>query len=172
MLRHDLGFPGPIITDSLGMEGLRLTLDSAEAAWRAVALLPRPALHVCPTTRLAFEFLILTATRSSEVRGAVWTEFDLDGAIWNIPKERMMKSRKPHRVPLNERCMAILRAARALNPDGVLVFEGTKKGRPLSDMTLTKLLRDVGLGERATAHGFRSSFKNLACPSERYQSLS
>ena len=124
-----------------------------------VALLQRPALRGWPTTRLAFEFLILTATRSNEIRGAVWSEFDLDNAIWTIPKERM-KSRKAHRVPLCERCLAILREARALNPDGTLVFEGTKQGRPLSDMTFTKLLRDAGLGESATAHGFRSSFKD------------
>ena len=111
-----------------------------------------------PATRLAFEFLILTATRSGETRVAVWAEFDFEKALWIIPKERM-KSRNDHCVPLSGRCLAILQQARALNPDGDLVFEGTKKGRPLSDMTFTKLLRDAGLGERATAHGFRSSFK-------------
>ena len=111
-----------------------------------------------PTTRLAFEFLILTATRSGETRGAVWSEFDLDGAVWTIPKKRM-KARRDHRVPLGERCLDILRQARTLNPHGLLVFEGTKRGQPLSDMTFTKLLRDAGLGGRATAHGFRSTFK-------------
>ena len=124
-----------------------------------VAMLQRSSQRGWPSTRLAFEFLILTATRSSETREAAWSEFDLEKAIWVIPKERM-KSRKAHVVPLSERCLAILRQAHALNPHGLLVFEGTKRGRPLSDMTFTKLLRDVGLGERATAHGFRSSFKN------------
>ena len=124
-----------------------------------VAMLQQPSRNGWPTTRLAFEFLILTATRSSEVRNAVWAEFDFDNAIWDIPKERM-KSRKAHRVPLSQRCLQILREARALNPDSQLVFEGTKRGRPLSDMTFTKLLRDAGLGEKATAHGFRSAFKN------------
>ena len=124
-----------------------------------VAMLQQPSRSGWPTTRLAFEFLILTATRSSEVRNAVWDEFDFDNAVWEIPKERM-KSRKAHRVPLSQRCLQILREARALNPDGQLVFEGTKRGRPLSDMTFTKLLRDAGLGEKATAHGFRSAFKN------------
>ena len=122
-------------------------------------MLRRSSQRGWPTTRLAFEFLILTAARSGEIRGAVWSEFDLGKAIWVIPKERM-KSRKSHAVPLSPRCLAILRAARTLNPHGVLAFEGVKKGRPLSDMTFTKLLRDVGLGERATAHGFRSSFKD------------
>ncbi len=112
-----------------------------------------------PATRLAFEFLILTATRSGETRAATWLEFDLDAAKWIIPRQRM-KSRRDHSLPLSERCLDILRQARALNPDGLFVFEGTKRGQPLSDMTFTKLLRDAGLGERATAHGFRSSFKN------------
>ena len=124
-----------------------------------VAMLQQPSRKGWPTTRLAFEFLILTATRSNEAREAAWSEFDLDNAVWVIPKERM-KSRKAHSVPLSDRCLEILRQARALNPDSQLVFEGTKSGRPLSDMTFTKLLRDAGLGERATAHGFRSAFKN------------
>ena len=124
-----------------------------------VAILQQPSQNGWPTTRLAFEFLILTATRSAEVRDAVWSEFDLDNATWEIPKERM-KARKAHRVPLSQRCLQVLRQARALNADGQLVFEGTKRGRPLSDMTFTKLLRDTGLGEKATAHGFRSAFKN------------
>ena len=124
-----------------------------------IARLGSPAQRGWANTRLAFEFLILTATRSSEVRGAVWSEFDLDKAIWVIPKHRM-KSRKSHGVPLSARSVAILREARALNPDAELLFEGTKRGRQLSDMTFTKVLRDAGTGERATAHGFRSSFKD------------
>ena len=119
-----------------------------------------------PATRLAFEFLILTATRSGETRGATWSEFDPHRAKWIIPKQRM-KSRRDHSVPLSERCLDILRQARALNPDGLLVFEGTKRGRPLSDMTFTKLLRDAGLSDRATAHGFRSSFKTWCAVAEK-----
>ena len=110
-----------------------------------IARLRSPAQRGWANTRLAFEFLILTATRSSEVRGAVWSEFDLDKAIWVIPKHRM-KSRKSHGVPLSARSVAILREARALNPDAELLFEGTKKGRQLSDMTFTKVLRDAGTG--------------------------
>ena len=119
-----------------------------------------------PATRLAFEFLILTATRSGEAREATWSEFDLDKAMWTIPKHRT-KSRRDYIVPLSPRCLDILRQARALNPGGLLVFEGTKRGQPLSDMTFTKLLRDAGLGERATAHGFRSSFKNWCSEVEK-----
>ena len=110
-------------------------------------------------TRLAFEFLILTASRSGEVRLATWDEFDLDAALWTVPSERM-KARVAHTVPLAPRALAILRGARAAYPKSELVFPGTKPGLPLSDMTLTKVLRDAGLDGKATAHGFRSSFKD------------
>ena len=107
------------------------------------------------TTSLALEFLILTATRSGETRGAVWPEFDVNGATWTIPAERM-KARDAHRVPLSKRCLQILETAKRLNPNSELVFP-SKNGTALSDMTFTKLLRDEKLD--ATAHGFRSSFK-------------
>ncbi len=110
-------------------------------------------------TRLAFEFLILTASRSGEVRFAAWDEFDLDAALWTVPAERM-KARVKHEVPLATRTLAVLREVRAAYPTSKLVFPGTKPGLPLSDMTLTKVLRDAGLNGRATAHGFRSSFKD------------
>jgi integrase len=110
-------------------------------------------------TRLAFEFLILTTSRSGEVRLANWTEIDLHNALWTVPAERM-KARVEHVVPSAPRAMAILREARATYPTSDLVFPGTKRGLPLSDMTLTRVLRDAGLGGKATPHGFRSSFKD------------
>lgn len=110
-------------------------------------------------TRLAFEFLILTASRSGEVRLATWDEIDLDAALWTVPAERM-KARVEHAVPLAPHAVAILREARAAYPKSEFVFPGTKPGLPLSDMTLTKVLRDAGLNGKATAHGFRSSFKD------------
>jgi integrase len=112
-----------------------------------------------PATRFAFEFLILTAARSGEVRFAAWTEINLDRALWTVPAERM-KARVEHVVPLSPRAIAILREARAAYPTSELIFPGTKPGLPLSDMTLTKVLRDAGLNGKATAHGFRSSFKD------------
>ena len=121
-----------------------------------VATLHHPGPRRQPITNLAFEFLILTATRSGETRGARWPEIDLKTATWTIPKERM-KARTPHRIPLSARCLEILQAARMLKPDSELVFEASKAGKPLSDMTFTKMLRDMELV--ATAHGFRSSFK-------------
>lgn len=111
-------------------------------------------------TKLAFEFLVLTATRSGETREALWSEFDLDKAIWTVPAARM-KAKKLHRVPLPPRCIAILEEAATLKRDGDdLVFPGTKDKKPLSDMTLSKLMRELGIA--AVPHGFRSSFRDWA----------
>ena len=132
-----------------------------------IARLREPTQRAWQTTRPALEFLILTATRSSETREAMWSEFDLEKGLWVIPKERMGKSRKKHVVPLSRRCLEILYEMKAVNPCSSYVFEGTKKGRPLSDMTLTKLLRDAGLGKEATVHGFRSSFKDWCAEREK-----
>ena len=118
-----------------------------------------------PITKLAFEWLILTATRSSETRGAMRTEVDEATALWVIPKERMKgrkKDRREHVVPLSARCLKIAQEARTLNPDSELLFPGPYTGVQLSDMTLTKVLRDLKLADRATAHGFRSSFRDWA----------
>jgi integrase len=115
--------------------------------------------HSLPSTRLAFEWLILTATRSGETRLAHWKEVDEREGLWILPRERT-KTRRSHAVPLAPRCLEILRRARTFFPSSDLIFPGSKPGSPLSDMTFTKLLRDMGLAHRATAHGFRSSFKN------------
>jgi integrase len=111
-------------------------------------------------SRLAFEFLILTATRSGEARGAAWSEMDLSGRLWIIPAQRM-KARTEHIVPLSDRATAILETARAAFSGSDLCFPNAK-GLRFSDMVFTKALRDLGLGERATAHGFRTSFKTWA----------
>ena len=108
-------------------------------------------------------FLILTAARSGEARGACWSEMDLDAREWRIPGPRM-KAGQPHRVPLSDAALAVLReAAPFRDPDCDLVFPSPlKPGAMLSDMTLTKVLRDTGLADRATVHGFRSSFRDWA----------
>ena len=111
-------------------------------------------------TKLAFEFLVLTATRSAETREAVWSEFDLSKAVWTIPAARI-KAKKDHRVPLSARCLAILTEAKTLKRStDDLVFPGTKDTKPLSDMTLSKLMKDLGIA--AVPHGFRSSFRDWA----------
>ncbi len=105
----------------------------------------------------ALEFLTLTAARSGEVRGTTWSEIDLDAGTWSIPAERMKASR-PHRVPLSVRAVELL--------EGLPRFEGTdlvfpgKSGKALSDMTLTAVLRRMKVN--ATAHGFRSTFRDWA----------
>ena len=114
-----------------------------------------------PATKLVFEYLILTATRSAEARGALWDEIDLDAKLWTIPAfdpvtGRRMKSGEMHVVPLSDRAIEILMDARGFHDDPV-VFPGTQ-GQPLSDNTLSKLLRDGGIA--GTPHGFRSAFKD------------
>ena len=109
-----------------------------------------------PATVLAFEFLVLTACRSGEVRGAQWKEIDLEAREWRIPAERM-KTRREHRVPLSTRALAVLREARA-SADGSRWVFASPRGRPLSGTALVKLVRDLRIG--AVPHGFRSSFRD------------
>ena len=107
--------------------------------------------------KLAFEFLVLTAARWGEVRGAKWSEIDAAGSVWTIPALRM-KAKRPHRVPLPGRAVEILDAARALG-DGPLVFPG-RTGAPLSEKRLRRLLQQQGVA--AVPHGFRSTFRDWA----------
>ena len=110
--------------------------------------------------KLCFRFLILTAARSGEARGATWAEIDLDALEWRIPAERM-KGGREHRVPLSDAARDVLARAWLLEDGSGLVFPSpSRAGRPLSDMTLMKILRDRGLAERATVHGFRSAFRD------------
>ena len=112
--------------------------------------------------KLCFRFTILTVARSGEARGATWSEMDLDNRLWTIPAERM-KGGAEHRVPLSGAALTVLHEAAPLRGDDDLIFPSPRKrGRPLSDMALTKVLRDYGLADRATVHGFRSCFRDWA----------
>lgn len=112
--------------------------------------------------KLCFRFLVLTAARSGEARGAAWPEIDEKAREWRIPGNRM-KAGVEHRVPLSDAAVAVLEQARVLDDGSGLVFPSVvKPGRPMSDMTLTKVLRSTGLADRATVHGFRSSFRDWA----------
>jgi integrase len=102
--------------------------------------------------------VILTAVRSGEARGAHWDEIDPGARMWIIPVQRM-KGGKEHRVPLSDRAWAILKEMQELRQND-LVFPGSKQGRPLSDMSLLMLLRELRSG--ITTHGFRSTFKDWA----------
>lgn len=108
--------------------------------------------------RLALEAVILTAARSGEVRNMTWGELDLDAATWTVPAERM-KAGREHVVPLTPQAVVLFERMKAHRRDYTdLVFPGQKRGKPLSDMTLTKALRDMGVS--VTAHGFRSTFRD------------
>lgn len=102
----------------------------------------------------ALLFAILTAARSGEVRGATWDEISAD--VWEIPADRM-KAKRPHRVPLTAEALEVLTWARERST-GDLVFPGARAGKPLSDMTLLKILKDAELP--FTPHGFRSTFRD------------
>ncbi|AWW75433.1 integrase [Erythrobacter sp. KY5] len=108
--------------------------------------------------RLALEAAILTAARSGEVRLMTWSELDLEAATWTVPAERM-KAGREHVVPLSPQAVALFEGMEPHRREYTdLVFPGQKRGKPLSDMTLTKALRDMGVG--VTAHGFRSTFRD------------
>ena len=115
-------------------------------------------------TKLAFEFLVLTACRSGEVRGARWGEVDLAAATWTIPADRM-KAKTEHRVPLSARCLEVLDEAARIESRtapaaaGDLLFPSIT-GRQMSDATMSKLVRELGID--AVPHGFRSSFRDWA----------
>lgn len=100
------------------------------------------------------EFVILTACRSGEARMATWAEFDLNAALWSISGERM-KSGRPHRVPLSPPVLMVLHALPKFEGTE-LVFPGRDVTKPLSNMSLTAIMRRMKL--EAVPHGFRSTF--------------
>ncbi len=116
--------------------------------------------NVGTQSKLALEYLILTAARTGEVILAKWAEIDLESRTWTIPAERM-KARVEHRVPLSERCLQILKAAKLFTHGEGYVFAGRSEGKPLSNMSLAMALRRMGRTD-ITVHGFRSSFRDWA----------
>jgi len=109
-------------------------------------------------TKLAFEFMILTATRTSEVIGARWEEIDRDARCWTIPGDRI-KAGREHRVPLSKRCLDLLDRAAKLADGGPYVFPGRYPKRPLSNTVFLMALRRMKRDD-ITGHGFRSSFRD------------
>ena len=100
--------------------------------------------------------MVLTAVRSGEVRGATWGEVEVSRGVWIVPAERM-KASQEHRVPLSSRALEVLREAEEFADGSGLVFP-SPRSKPLSDSTLSKLLRELGV--QAVPHGFRSSFRD------------
>lgn len=116
-------------------------------------------------SKLALEFLILTAARTSEVLKAEWKEFDLDAKLWTVPASRM-KAKRVHRVPLSDRCVGILTEAKTISGKSDFVFPGRSEAAPISNMTMLTILRRMKLS--VTAHGFRSSFRDWAAETTAY----
>ena len=133
--KHHRALPHAEVADAI------TTVRASHAHWATVA---------------ALEYLVLTASRSGEVRKARWDEVDIGTATWTVPAGRM-KMQREHRVPLSERALQILAEARKWADGSGLIFPSVT-GRPLSDNTLSKLLREQGIP--AVVHGFRSSFRD------------
>ncbi|PDQ19665.1 integrase [Mesorhizobium sanjuanii] len=112
-----------------------------------------------PVAKWAFEFLILTASRTSEVIQAKWSEFDLASKLWTVPAARM-KAKREHRVPLTDRCIEILESARAFFPSADFVFPNASGESPMSNMVFLAMMKRMKV--KATAHGFRSAFRDWA----------
>ena len=107
--------------------------------------------------RLSFEFIVLTAARSGEVRGALWEEIDEDAGVWRVPGSRT-KTGRSHRVPLSRRALEVLDEARqALGGDPIFRAAWSRR-RPLATGAWRALLRRLSI--EATVHGFRSSFRD------------
>ena len=110
------------------------------------------------TAKLAVEWVAVTACRSGEARGATWAE--IDGNEWTIPAARMTAAR-PHRVPLSDAALDVLRRAQALKTgENGLLFPSARNGAPLADRTLARIFHDLGIA--GTIHGLRSSFRDWA----------
>ncbi len=141
----------------------------AALPWREVGCFMQELSKQAGMGALALIFAILTAARSGEVRGARWEEIDLAASVWRIPGARM-KTGKEHRVPLSQPAMELLNkmlAARSTDGPDELVFPGQDGTRPLSDMSLTAVLRRMGRAD-LTAHGFRSTFRDWAAEATGY----
>jgi len=106
-------------------------------------------------TRLALQLLALTFTRTNELIGATWAEFDIDAAIWTVPAERM-KMKTEHVVPLSKQAIAILEELKVIGGGSRFVFPGRNRDRPISNNTMLFALYRLGYKGRMTGHGFRA----------------
>jgi integrase len=113
----------------------------------------------------ALEFAIMTAARTGEVIGARWSEIDLDAKVWNIPASRM-KANRPHRVPLSDAALAIVKAMAEIR-QGDFVFPGTRANRPMNKTGLMLVLQRMGCTD-TTVHGLRSTFRDWAAESTSF----
>ena len=146
---------GPVLGSQRNTVQHRRSLPHRDVAAAIAAVRSSKATQA---VKLAFEFLVLTAARSGEVRLATWDEMDAAGRVWTIPAARMKMNRE-HRVPLSGRALEILDAARSLADGHRLVFLNGL-GNRIKDTFLSELLRNLDIA--AVPHGFRSSFRDWA----------
>jgi integrase len=116
------------------------------------------SIQACPghdVVKIATRLLILTGVRTAELRGAPWSEFDLDTALWLVPAARM-KMRRAHLVPLSKQAVAVLRELATITGGYTLAFPGRNDpAKPMSEAAINQLLKRSGYDGRATGHGFR-----------------
>ena len=145
---------------------VRAVVHHAAVAWADMPDVWAKLAAAGSSSALCLRFLVLTAARSGEARGARWNEIDLEAKLWTVPAARM-KAKAEHRVPLSDEAIAILEAVLPLQrkPDG-LVFPGGRVGSPLSDVALSKALATVAAG--VTVHGFRSTFRDWCGEATNY----
>lgn len=112
-------------------------------------------------TKYATQLLMLTGVRTIELRAAEWKEFDLDNALWEIPKERM-KKRRPHLVPLSTQAIEILKKLQVISGNYSLVFPGRNDARkPMSEASINRVIKLLGYHGRLTGHGFRHTMSTI-----------
>ena len=111
--------------------------------------------------QIATKLLMITGVRTIELRAALWQEFDLDNAIWEIPAERM-KMRRPHLVPLSTQALDLLNELKTMTGNYRYVFPGRNDpSKPMSEAAINQLIKRLGYGGRLTGHGFRHMMSTI-----------
>lgn len=111
--------------------------------------------------QIATKLLMITGVRTIELRAALWQEFDLDNAIWEIPAERM-KMRRPHLVPLSTQALDLLHELKVMTGNYHYVFPGRNdSNRPMSEASINQVIKRIGYGGKVTGHGFRHTFSTI-----------
>jgi integrase len=141
----------------------------AAVPWREIGVFMVKLREQSGAAARCLEFAALTAARSGEARGTVWSEIDLAEAVWHVPAGRMKASPDGHRVPLSRPALVVLARMAELRTDtsgDALVFPAERTGRPMPDGTLNRAL--AATGWEATPHGLRSTFRDWAAEATRY----
>ncbi|WP_108368052.1 tyrosine-type recombinase/integrase [Enterobacter hormaechei] len=114
-----------------------------------------------PLVVLAARLLILTGVRTGELRGAFWSEFDLEKAVWEIPTERM-KMKRPHLVPLSTQALEIVQQLKVMSGQYPLVFPGRNDPRKtMSEASINQVFKRIGYTGKVTGHGFRHTMSTI-----------